>query len=100
MALLQTIEWRDVTGEEIVHRWPAEGSGNIILGSQLVVRESQNAVFFRDGQALDVFGPAAYPHHAHLPSWHCHRRAFWRTTPFQAGLFLNMRVFTDLSGYA
>jgi membrane protease subunit (stomatin/prohibitin family) len=29
-------------------------------GSQLTVRESQEAVFFRDGQALDVFGPGRH----------------------------------------
>lgn len=30
------------------------------LGSQLVVHESQEAIFFRDGQALDLFGPGRY----------------------------------------
>lgn len=29
-------------------------------GSQLIVHESQEAVFFRDGQALDLFGPGRY----------------------------------------
>lgn len=30
------------------------------LGSQLIVHESQEAVFFLDGQALDIFGPGRY----------------------------------------
>lgn len=30
------------------------------LGSQLIVHESQEAIFFLDGQALDVFGPGRY----------------------------------------
>ena len=30
------------------------------LGSQLIVHESQEAVFFRNGQALDLFGPGRY----------------------------------------
>ena len=30
------------------------------MGSQLIVHESQEAVFFRDGQALDLFGPGRY----------------------------------------
>ena len=30
------------------------------LGSQLIVHESQEAVFFKDGQALDLFGPGRY----------------------------------------
>ena len=29
-------------------------------GSQLIVHESQEAIFFRDGQALDSFGPGRY----------------------------------------
>ena len=29
-------------------------------GSQLIVHESQEAVFFKDGQALDLFGPGRY----------------------------------------
>ena len=29
-------------------------------GSQLIVHENQEAVFFRDGQALDLFGPGRY----------------------------------------
>lgn len=30
------------------------------IGSQLIVHESQEAIFFRDGQALDLFGPGRY----------------------------------------
>lgn len=30
------------------------------FGSQLIVHESQEAVFFKDGQALDTFGPGRY----------------------------------------
>lgn len=30
------------------------------FGSQLIVHESQEAVFFKDGQALDLFGPGRY----------------------------------------
>ena len=29
-------------------------------GSQLIVHESQEAIFFKDGQALDLFGPGRY----------------------------------------
>ncbi len=30
------------------------------LGSQLIVHESQEAIFFKDGRALDLFGPGRY----------------------------------------
>ena len=31
--------------------------------SQLIVHENQEAVFFRNGQALDMFGPGRYTLH-------------------------------------
>ena len=33
---------------------------NIVLGSQLIVNQSQEAVFFKDGRAFDVFGPGRH----------------------------------------
>ncbi|MEO5953792.1 MAG: SPFH domain-containing protein [Chloroflexia bacterium] len=56
MPILDVIEFLDPTGRQMVHRVPEGGSGEFRLGSQLIVRESQAAVFFRDGKALDVFG--------------------------------------------
>jgi membrane protease subunit (stomatin/prohibitin family) len=53
---LEIIEWLDDTGREMVHREPQAGSGEFRIGSQLVVRESQEAVFFRDGKAMGVLG--------------------------------------------
>lgn len=55
MAILDVIEYLDPTGKEIAHRVPENGSGEFRLGSQLIVRENQQAVFFRDGKALDTF---------------------------------------------
>ncbi|MFZ5917698.1 MAG: SPFH domain-containing protein [Chloroflexota bacterium] len=52
-----------LTGErpdELVRRFPEQGMGDFRLGSQLIVREAQVAVFFRDGKALDVFGPGRH----------------------------------------
>jgi membrane protease subunit (stomatin/prohibitin family) len=60
MALLDVIEFLDPTGRQIVHRVPEGGSGEFRLGSQLTVRESQVAVFFRDGKALDILGPGRH----------------------------------------
>jgi excisionase family DNA binding protein len=46
--------------DELVHRFPEEGIADLRLGSQVIVRESQKAIFFRDGKALDVLGPGRH----------------------------------------
>lgn len=43
--------------ETLVWKHPVE---DFNFGSQLIVHESQEAIFFRDGQALDLFGPGRY----------------------------------------
>ena len=52
----QVIKWDGENGV-FIYRHPME---NFKLGSQLIVKESQKAVFFRNGKALDVFGPDRY----------------------------------------
>ena len=44
-------------GDTLVWKHPIE---DFNLGSQLIVHESQEAIFFRDGQALDLFGAGRY----------------------------------------
>jgi membrane protease subunit (stomatin/prohibitin family) len=99
MAILDVIEFLDPTGRQIVHRVPEGGSGEFRLGSQLVVRESQMAVFFRDGKALDVLGPGRHtlstaniPLLADLLSI-----PFGGTSPFRAEVyFVNMADLIDM----
>ena len=55
MAILDLIQYPNPMPDEIVHRVPEGGAGEFRLGSQLVVREAQQAVFVRDGKALDLF---------------------------------------------
>ncbi len=58
--IFDVIEYPVEMVDEIVHRFPESGPADFRLGSQLIVRESQAAVFFRDGNALDVFGPGRH----------------------------------------
>jgi membrane protease subunit (stomatin/prohibitin family) len=53
--LMEVIEFFDNSGSVMVRRMPNDGPAEIKWGAQLTVRESQEAVFFRDGKALDVF---------------------------------------------
>lgn len=99
MAVLDVIEWFDPTGRDIIQRIPEGGSGEFKLGSQLIVRESQAAVFFRDGKALDVFGPGRHTlTTANLPVLtRLLSLPFGGESPFRAEVvFVNLKQFTDM----
>jgi membrane protease subunit (stomatin/prohibitin family) len=97
--IFDIVQFVDETSTEMVHRIPERGSGDFRIGSQVIVRDSQAAVFFRDGRALDVFGPG--PHTiatANIPYLvDLIGKAFSGETPFKAEVyFVSLREFTDL----
>ena len=59
-----------IKNEGVISVVKYEGGDNVLvwkhpvedfnMGSQLIVHESQEAIFFRDGKALDLFGPGRY----------------------------------------
>ncbi|MFC4232182.1 SPFH domain-containing protein [Parasediminibacterium paludis] len=53
---MDVIEFLDNSGSVLVKRIPDDGYLEIIWGSQLTVRDTQEAVFFRDGKVFDIFG--------------------------------------------
>lgn len=53
--IIDVIEAPDQQRNQMVVRVPEVGSGDFRIGSAVNVRESQAAVFYRDGKALDVF---------------------------------------------
>lgn len=93
------VEFMDEAGTEMVHRIPARGSGDFRIGSQVIVRDSQAAVFFRDGRSMDVFGPGSHTiATANIPMLvDFIGKAFSGQTPFKAEVyFVSLREFTDL----
>ncbi|MFN2224702.1 MAG: SPFH domain-containing protein, partial [Anaerolineae bacterium] len=54
--IIDVIEVPNQQQDEMVRRIPEYGSGDFRFGSQVIVREFQSAVFFRDGKAYDTFG--------------------------------------------
>jgi excisionase family DNA binding protein len=96
--IFDVVEYTDEMQDEIVHRFPESGFGDFRIGSQVIVRESQAAVFFRDGQALDVFGPGRHTiATANIPRLiDFIGKAFNNRTPFPAEVyFVSMREFVD-----
>ncbi len=101
MAVLDIIEWFDQTGTEIVHRVPEHGSAETKYGSQLIVRENQAAVFFRDGKGLDVLGPGRHTLSTQniplLTKMITRTLGFGKDSPFRVEIyFVNLKVFTNM----
>ena len=96
--IFDVVEYPNEMRDEIVHRFPESGPGNFRIGSQVIVRESQTAVFFRDGNALDVFGPGRHTIvTANIPLIiEQIGKLFNEQTPFPAEVyFVSMRDFAD-----
>jgi excisionase family DNA binding protein len=96
--IFDVVEYPNEMRNEVVHRFPDTGFGDFRLGSQVIVRESQAVVFFRDGNALDVFGPGRHTiTTANVPLLtDLLGKAFNDRTPFTAEVyFVSMREFAD-----
>lgn len=99
IIFLEVIEWFDETGMEIVHRIPENGSGEIKFGAQLIVRESQSAVFFYNGRAYDAFPPGRHTlKTANIPLLTKALSFPWGiTSPLRSEVyFTNLKIFPNL----
>lgn len=96
--IFDVVEYPREMVDEIVHRFPETGVADLRIGSQVIVRESQAAVFFRDGHALDVLGPGRHTiTTANIPILTgLVGNLFGDRTPFTAEIYyVSMREFAD-----
>jgi membrane protease subunit (stomatin/prohibitin family) len=95
---IEVIEWLDESKDTLLYRFPVAGQ-EIKNGAQLIVRESQAAVFVFEGQVADVFTPGRYtveggntPILSKLGAW---KHGF--NSPIKSEVyFVNTKQFTDL----
>lgn len=95
---IEVIEWLDDSGDTILYRFPVYQQ-EIKNGAQLIVRESQTAVFVFEGQVADVFTPGRYtidggntPVLSKLGAW-----KFGFNSPMKSEVyFVNTKQFTDM----
>ena len=96
--IFDVIEYPNEMEDELIHRFPEGEAGDFRIGSQVIVRESQTAVFFRDGKALDVFGPGRHTiTTGNIPLLiDLVKKVFDDKTPFPAEVyFVSRREFPD-----
>jgi membrane protease subunit (stomatin/prohibitin family) len=99
MALLDLVEYLDPTGNILAARVPPDGSGELRLGSQCVVREGQLAFFARDGRFLDMLIPGRHTlTTANIPLLvDFIKLPFGNKSPFRADVYyVSLQQHTDL----
>ena len=94
---MEVIQFFDQENKSLVERIPPDGSSDIKIGAQLIVQENQEAVFFRGGKALDVFGPGRHTLvTANVPILTRLLTIPWEQSPFQAQVyFIGKQTFLD-----
>lgn len=97
---MEVIEFLDNSGDTMVQRVPKDSSGEFKLGAQLIVRESQKVVFFRDGKSLDVFNAGRHvlkTQNIPILTKLITSLGYGTDSPFKSEVyFLNMKLFRNL----
>jgi membrane protease subunit (stomatin/prohibitin family) len=96
--LLKVIEWIDSSQDTMVYKFPMAEKTEIMMGSQLIVRPSQLAIFVSGGKIADVFEPGRFkldtgnmPVLTKLMSW-----KYGFNSPFKCDVyFVNTKQFIN-----
>ncbi|MGC4006679.1 MAG: SPFH domain-containing protein [Pirellulales bacterium] len=94
---LEVIQYHDEANQSLVQRIPADGTADIKYGAQLIVGSAQEAIFFRDGRAMDSFGPGRHTLTTqNVPFLTRILTIPWEKSPFQACVyFIGKQTFID-----
>lgn len=97
MFRLEVIDYVDQSNQSLVARVPESGTAAIQFGAQLIVHQNQEAIFFRDGRAMDSFGPGRYTlTTANIPLIGKILTAPFERSPFQACVYyIGKQTFID-----
>jgi membrane protease subunit (stomatin/prohibitin family) len=95
MNIIDRVKY-DGPSDVFAWRWPHDG---LVWGTQVIVNQSQQAVFYKDGKTLDVLDPGRHTlKTANIPLLeHIINIPFGNETPFAAEIyFVNNAVNLDL----
>ncbi len=97
MFRLEVIDYIDQSNQSLIARVPESGTAAIQFGAQLIVQQNQEAIFFRDGRAMDSFGPGRHTlTTANLPIVGKLLTIPFERSPFQACVyFIGKQTFID-----
>ena len=98
MAIIDRIKYDGTLNgpQWLIYKYPSE---QFVLGSQLIVNQGQEALFFKGGEALDLFGPGTHTlSTGNLPILHkLVNLPFGGKTPFTAEVYyINKTASLDL----
>jgi membrane protease subunit (stomatin/prohibitin family) len=96
---LEVLKWEDKSGgTQIVNRVPEGGMADLKLGAKCIVMESQAAVFFRNGKAMDTLAAGNHTLTTeNLPLVSSLFKLVYNDAPFQSCVYyVSLKPFRDL----
>lgn len=96
---LEVLKWEDASGgRQIVARMPESGMADLKLGARCIVQDSQAAVFFRNGKAMDTLQAGTHTLTTeNLPILSSLFKLVYNDAPFQSCVYyVSLKPFREL----